>query len=81
MALSSAALAAAHATRRRLERIAARMTDRETPVTAEKLTQRAFEELLRERHRELSGANDALDAVRSELAAEVRSFLDEASRQ
>ena len=79
--VSPAALAATHATRRRLERIAARMTDRGTPVTAEELTRRAFEELLRERHGELPRADSALEAVRSELAAEVRSFLDEASQR
>lgn len=72
--------AATHATRRRLERIAARMTDRGTPVTAEELTRRAFDELLRERHGELPGADPALEAVRSELATEVRSFLDEGSQ-
>jgi hypothetical protein len=57
------------------------MTDRGTPVTAEELTRRAFEELLRERHGELPRADSALEAVRSELAAEVRSFLDEASQR
>ena len=76
---SVADLAAEFATPRRFETLAARLEDRETPVTVDRLHELAVEDIVREEHGRLSQSTDPVDmqAFRSEVAALTREFLDD----
>lgn len=75
---SATELAAEWATRRRLEELATRLDDQGQPVTFETLSERALEDIVREKHRLLyhDGSID-LEAFRSEVATRTREFLEE----
>ncbi|QLG49301.1 RNA ligase family protein [Natrinema halophilum] len=76
---TAAELAAKYATRRRFEKLAAKLTDRGRPVTVESLYELALEDILREAHKQLHHSEGAAESetFRSEVAALTREFLEE----
>ena len=75
---STEELAAKCATRRRFEKLAAKLDDRHQSVTFEGLFERALEDIVREEHKQLHRGDTNVDmqAFRSEVAALTRDFLD-----
>jgi hypothetical protein len=72
-------LAREHATSERFGRLAAALDERDQPVTAEALAERALEEFVRERYDRLrqNGWLSEMDPFGSECAVLARSFLDD----
>jgi len=72
-------LAKRYATKRRFEKLAAKLDDRDQPVTFERLYDRVLEDIVREEHKRLFHGSDPIDvsAFRSEVAALTRDYLDE----
>lgn len=72
-------LAAKYATRRRFEKLAAKLDDRHQSATFDRLYERALEDIVREEHKQLyHGDTDMeMQAFRSEVAALTREFLDD----
>lgn len=72
-------LAAKYATQRRFEKVAAKLDDRNQPVTFETLYDRVLEDVVREEHKRLYHGEMTVDmsAFRSEVAALTRAFLAE----
>ncbi|MDT3436703.1 RNA ligase family protein [Haloarcula sp. 1CSR25-25] len=71
-------LAHRYATQQRFRKLAAKLEDREQPVTVETLYERALEDIVREEHKRLYHGADPVDmqSFRSEVAALTRAFLD-----
>lgn len=76
---SAEELAAKYATRRRFEKLAAKLDDRHQSVTFDRLYERALEDIVREEHKQLHHGDTDVDmqTFRSEIAALTREFLDE----
>ena len=72
-------LARRYATPDRLDRVEHSLTAEGTPATVDVVYERVLEELLREKHARLTHRETAVDrrALRSELAALVREFVDD----
>lgn len=79
-------LADRYATRRRFEKLAAKLESRGEPVTVDTLYERALEDIIREEHKQLYHGDASVDvngdasvdvkAFRSTVAALTREFLD-----
>jgi hypothetical protein len=76
---SAEELAAKYATRRRFEKLAAKLDDRHQSVTFDRLYERALEDIVREEHKQLHHGDTNVDmqVFRSEVAALTREFLEE----
>lgn len=72
---SAAAIADRYVTRARLERLASAVESLGRPVTPERLSERAVEDVLREVHRELLDGRTDVGAFRSAVARRVAEFL------
>jgi hypothetical protein len=72
-------LAAKYATRRRFEKLVAKLDDRHQSVTFEGLYEHALDDIVREEHKQLYHGDTDVDmqAFRSEVAALTRKFLEE----
>ncbi|HET7323652.1 MAG TPA: RNA ligase family protein [Halococcus sp.] len=72
-------LAAKYATRRRFEKLAAKLDDRHQSATFDKLYERILEDIVREEHKKLHHGDTNVDmqTFRSEVAALTREFLED----
>ncbi|WP_207587901.1 RNA ligase family protein [Halomontanus rarus] len=72
-------LARRYATNRRFEKLAATLEDRERAVTVDRLSERAFEDIVREEHKQLFHGDRSVDAqaLRSEVASLASRFVAE----
>lgn len=77
--VSADALTANYASRRRFERVATRLDADGHAVTADALTERVLDALRREEHARLADATVDMQAVRADVAARARTYLDPAA--
>ncbi|GGL36467.1 hypothetical protein GCM10009037_20040 [Halarchaeum grantii] len=75
---SAEELATRYATRRRFEKLHAKLDDHDQPATVDTLYQRMLEDILREEHKQLRHGSEPVDmqAFRSTIAARTRAYLD-----
>ncbi|MCU4740282.1 RNA ligase family protein [Natronoglomus mannanivorans] len=70
-------LAQRYATDRRFEKLATKLEDRERAVTVDRLSERAFEDIVREKHTQLCHGDRSVDmrAFRSDVASVASQFV------
>jgi len=75
---SAEELATRYATRRRFEKLHAKLDDHDQPVTVDTLYHRMLEDVLREEHKQLQHGSQPVDmqAFRATIAARTRAYLD-----